>query len=894
MTLHFSLHYVAADGETLVLRTLPDSPTAEHAMTTSDGARWTCHVEAPRGASAFAYRYAVVRGGQEVRHESPLLPHTLHLTAKAGREYFCYDRWADAPQDAHLLSSAFTACISPLEATLPPAPPYRRTVRLRVWAPQLRTGQRLVLSGAEAALGSWEPERAVPMVHTGRGAWVADLDAAAFPQGSVEFKFIIAGEMWEEGANRRLQLPPLVAGDVAVCELPSPVFALPRHKLAGTLVPVFSLRTAGSFGVGDFGDLLRMVQFAARTGQRVVQVLPVNDTTSTRTWTDSYPYGCISVFALHPQYLDVRQLPPLADKTVADGFEARRRELNALPAVDYEGVNAAKADYLWRIFRQEGAQVLATKAYKAFYAKNRAWLLPYACFRVLRDRYGTADFTTWPAPYRRYKPQVATAARRLRPAGGEGLPAAAGDEQMAYYFYTQYELNRQLRRVQAEARALGVILKGDIPIGVDRHGCDVWTEPEYFNTDGQAGAPPDAFSRAGQNWGFPTYNWPAMKADGYGWWKRRLSHMANYFDAFRMDHVLGFFRIWEIPIHGVTARLGQFAPALGLTREEICSYGLTFREELHAEPFIATWVLRELWGEEAPSVAQTYLESLGEDRWKLKLTCNTERKIAALDVPATLKNALQALATDVLFVRDHRDASKYHPRIAAQETYAYRALWDSEKAAFDRLYADYYYRRNEAFWAEGAREKLPHLVEATQMLPCAEDLGMVPACVRPVLQQLHILTLEIQSMPKQTGERFAHLSKNPYYSVNTPTTHDMPTLREWWDEDTSRTQDFYNAMLYRTGSAPHPLPGWLARDILYRHLTSPSLLCIIALQDWLAMDEARRRKDALAERVNVPAEAHHYWRYRMHLALDEMLQDAALQKEISDLVRQSGRNERRG
>ncbi len=893
MTLHFSLHYVAANGESLVLRTLQDSRTGEHRMTTSDGQHWTCRLQAPRGTSTLSYSYAVVRGEQEVRHESPLLPHTLHLAAKAGRQYFCRDLWADAPQEAHLLSSAFTACIAPREATAPPAPTYGRTVRLRVWAPQLWAGQQLALSGAAEALGGWEPERAVPLVHTGRGAWVVDLDAADFPKGSLEFKFIIDGEMWEEGANRTLQLPPMADGAVAAYELPTPRFALPRHRLAGTLVPVFALRTAGSFGVGDFGDLLRMVQFAARTGQRVVQVLPVNDTTSSHSWTDSYPYGCISVFALHPQYIDLRQLPPLADAAAAERLEARRRELNALPAVDYEGVNAAKTDYLWRLFRQEGAQVLATEAYKAFFAANRAWLLPYASFSVLRDRYGTADFTTWPASLRRYTPQVAAATRRLRPTRGEGLQAAVGDEQMDFYGYVQFALDRQLRRVQAEARAQGVILKGDIPIGVNRHGCDVWAEPAYFHTDGQAGAPPDAFSRTGQNWGFPTYDWQAMQADGYGWWTRRLSHMAGYFDAFRMDHVLGFFRIWEIPAHGVTARLGQFSPALGLTREEICSYGLTFRAELHAEPYIATWVLRERFGEQADSVAQTYLDSLGEDRWKLRPTCDTERKIAALDAPAALKDGLQELATDVLFVRDHRQADKYHPRIAAQETYAYRALWDSEKAAFDRLYANYFYRRNEALWAEGAREKLPHLVEATQMLPCAEDLGMVPACVRPVLQQLHILTLEIQSMPKQTGERFAHLSKNPYYSVDTPTTHDMPTLREWWDEDTSRTQDFYNAMLYRTGAAPHPLPGRLARDILYRHLTSPSMLCIIALQDWLAMDETLRRKDAAAERVNVPADAHHYWRYRMHLDLDEMLQNADLIKEISDLVRQSSRYERR-
>ena len=371
--------------------------------------------------------------------------------------------------------------------------------------------------------------------------------------------------------------------------------------------------------------------------------------------------------------------------------------------------------------------------------------------------------------------------------------------------------------------------------------------------------------------------------------------MARYFDAYRIDHVLGFFRIWEIPVSSVHGLLGQFAPALAMSREEIESYGLHFQDDRFTRPFITDWVLDRVFHERAGEVKEKYLDRLDDERYQMKPEVDTQRKVEALFADATdekelwLRDGLYALISDVLFVRDHTNPGVFHPRISAQLDFIYESLYDNDKAAFNRLYNDYFYRRNNQFWYQEAMKKLPKLVQATRMLVCAEDLGMVPDCVPWVMDELKILSLELQSMPKDPSVKFGHLSRNPYRSVCTISSHDMPTLRMWWDENVQRTQEYYNTMLYRQGPAPHPLPGWLASDIISRHLTSPSMLCILSIQDWLATDEALRLPDANAERINIPANPKHYWRYRMHLNIEDLAADKRFVQNITEMISQSGR-----
>ena len=854
MNIYFHIEYHTVFGEELVLNIIRKNAdgkeiTTQYRMNTTDGWQWTCTLnnyqavgavakrgQAPDAKPVLDYFYSVDNNGSEERHEWRTVAHRLELSPEDAICFHVYDRWIDMPEDSYLYSSAFTECLKsngpahlshPLSVSNSIGTGYH--LRLVVRAPQLRKGQRLVMAGEIEELGFWNLDKAVPMTEHNHNEWVVDLDASAFAGRAIEFKFVAVGgeqgSMWETGQNRTVNVPTdLRRGDVVVYQLDQAFFALCNQRVAGTLVPVFSLRSKGSFGVGDFGDLRQMVDWVAKTHQQLLQVLPINDTTSTHTWTDSYPYSCISVFALHPQYADLRQLPELKDAKLKEEFETLREELNALPQIDYERVNNAKAKYLHAIFEQEGEKVLKSDSFKTFFRETEQWLVPYAQYCLLRDQTGTVDFTQWKGH------NVWDEADRKALSN----PRTKAYKEVSFYYYVQYILSMQMQAVHEHARRQGVILKGDIPIGVSRVGCDVWMEPKYFNMNGQAGAPPDDFSVDGQNWGFPTYNWDEMLKDDCAWWVRRFQNMSHYFDAYRIDHVLGFFRIWEIPMPHQSGLMGQFSPALGMPIEEINSWGV------HNE-------------------------------------------------------------IDRLFLIDHKDAeriekgelkpeqAKRHPRIAVQYTEAYEHLSAWEKEAFNRLYNDYFYRRNNQFWYREAMKKLPRLVQATRMLVCAEDLGMVPDCVQWVMNELRILSLELQSMPKDPSVRFGVLERNPYRSVCTISSHDTPTLRMWWDEDMERAQTYFNQVLRKDGPAPHPMPGWLARDIIADHLGSPSMLCVIALQDWLAIDEHLRLKDADAERVNIPANPKHYWRYRMHLNIEDLIGCEGFSNGIAQLITLSGR-----
>ena len=838
----------------------------------------------------YTYYYSVEREGKAVKTEWLIIKHQLDVNAKKAVAYTLYDHWKAMPEDAYLYSSAFTDCINHQAPQEMKPETDSKIVRLIVRAPQLRDGERLGVLGADKALGAWDVQKILPMTQHAYNEWVADIDATHLEGSHLEFKFVAFRNaknnlLWETSMNRTVDLPEMKAGELVSYELDQAFFALYNRKLAGTQVPVFSLRTRKSAGIGDFGDLKTMIDFVASTGQKVLQLLPINDTTITHTWTDSYPYSCISVFAIHPQYADLHALPELKDAKARAEAEKTRAELNALDKIDYEKVNDFKINYLRQIFNQEGEKMMKTAEYKAFFQASELWLVPYAQYSYLRDKNGTADFNQWPDH------QVWDEAERKVLAD----PKTAAYKNVAFFYFVQFVLDRQMQEAHEHAKAKGVILKGDIPIGVNRNGCDVWTEPKYFNLNGQAGAPPDDFSANGQNWGFPTYNWFEMLKDGCQWWNRRFKNMARYFDAYRIDHVLGFFRIWEIPVHSVHGLLGQFAPALAMSREEIESYGLHFQEDRFTRPFITDWVLDRMFHERAGEVKEKYLDRLDDERYQMKPEVDTQRKVEALFADVTnekelwLRDGLYALISDVLFVRDHTNPGVFHPRISAQLDFIYESLYDNDKAAFNRLYNDYFYRRNNQFWYQEAMKKLPKLVQATRMLVCAEDLGMVPDCVPWVMDELKILSLELQSMPKDPSVKFGHLSRNPYRSVCTISSHDMPTLRMWWDENIQRTQEYYNTMLYRQGSAPHPLPGWLASDIISRHLTSPSMLCILSIQDWLATDEALRLPDADAERINIPATPKHYWRYRMHLNIEDLAADKRFVQNITEMISQSGR-----
>lgn len=861
-------------------------------LSTKDGVEWQGTVDFPlsEGDSLITYRYGVYRDGTCIRKELGAIPHSFSPGNAQQSHLIFHDCWRDLPAESYRYSAAFNGIYVPQQPNRL-ADGVGSCITFRALCPELSVRkQALGLIGSCEALGNWEYCRPLRMREVQPNVWHLTLDASSlrFP---FEYKFVAINadtggiEEWECGSNRLFQIQPLLRGETYFPMETEVFFSLPARKIAGSAIPVFSLRSEGSFGVGDFGDLKRFITWAAETGQQAVQILPINDTTMTGTWTDSYPYSSISIYAFHPMYVDLRQLPVLKDWKKAKEMEEARTRLNALPQVDYEEVNWLKRAYLREVFRQEKELLFLSEDFRTFCRENGEWLVPYAAFCYLRDCAGTPDFHQWGE----YSVYDAAKIQALCADGSEAYP------EIAFHYFVQYELHVQLLDACNYGRSRGVIVKGDIPIGISRTSVEAWVEPYYFNMNGQAGAPPDAFSTKGQNWGMPTYNWNVMEKDDYRWWRRRFCKMAEYFTAYRIDHILGFFRIWEIPVHSVHGLLGQFVPSLPMSKEEIQSFGLHFQPDFMTRPFISDYMLNTLFGERSEEVRRTFVQPMHHDLYEMRPEFDTQRKVEAYFEGKTgeddlrLKEGLYSLISDVLFVVDREHPDLYHPRIAVQNDFIYRQLNVQEQEAFNRLYNHYYYQRHNDFWYREAMKKLPVLTQSTSMLVCGEDLGMVPDCVPWVMDQLQILSLEIQRMPKNSEHEFGPVSEYPFRSVCTIGTHDMSTLRGWWEEDRSVTEAFFYRELGHEGMCPEQASGALCEEVIRRHLNSPAMLCILTWQDWTSMDESLRNPDVEVERINVPANPKHYWRWRMHLTLEKLMKQDDFNEKVRSLIAENGR-----
>ncbi|MCM1291149.1 MAG: 4-alpha-glucanotransferase [Prevotella sp.] len=884
MKITFRIHYHTRWGESLyICGDIPElglnDAHAAAQMQLAGMDIWQLEINVPDG-SEINYQYIVKSEDAPWRFEWGD-KHKITLGFGAGR-LIVDDNWQDVPYDKPYYSSAFVDGMLGRECRDQQLRLKGNSINISVLAPMVEPDEVLAIAGESDALGNWLPSDALKMNDARFPLWEANIPAKDLREG-LQYKFVILKKstrevvVWENRDNRTIRGEIPQNGDIRI--LAGLRFNNPRNnwKGAGTAIPVFSIRTDDDFGVGDFYDIKKMVDWCVATGQKVLQILPINDTTKTGSWVDSYPYSANSSFALHPMYLRPEAVGTLPDPEKRREYEALRKELNALHTVDYERVNKAKSDYFHQVYDMAGKETANRADYKSFVSNNESWLIPYAAWCVLRDINHTPDNEQWGEFASFDKEKVERFVQDNK-------------KETDYYIFLQYHLDKQLREVRDYAHQHRVVLKGDIPIGVGRQSVDAWQNRRLFNMDSQAGAPPDAFSALGQNWGFPTYNWDEMARDGFSWWANRFRKMAEYFDAYRIDHILGFFRIWQIPIEAVHGLLGYFNPALPFTADEMrYNFDFWIDHDRMTNPLILDWMLQDFFGEYADEAKDRFLEENGYGRFKLRSFVNTQLKVKEYfdsleenEKNKRLREALYGLIDDVLFIEDPYRRGTYHPRISAQFSYQYRILNDYEKYCFDRLYNDFFYHRHNDFWYGKAMWKLPPLLDSTKMLTCAEDLGMIPDCVPEVMHRLQILSLEIQRMPKDPKLEFGDTWNYPYYSVCTTSTHDMGGIRAWWEEDRGLTQRFYNNVLHQGGDAPYYAEPWICDKIIELQLKSPSMLCILPLQDWLSTDASLRRENPEEEIINVPANPRHYWRYRMHLPVEKLMQA----KEFNELLKE--------
>ena len=763
------------------------------------------------------------------------------------------------------------------------------THEFKVKAPLLKKDEVLCVIGSSSQFGDWKTETPVLLARHGNW-WTVKVNLAGetFP---IAYKYGVYNttenvfKVFESGRNRTL-FSDSGKSSLTIIHDGFARLAFPDWKGAGVAIPVFSLRSSNGFGTGEFNDIKLLVDWAKNTGIKLIQLLPINDTTATHTFLDSYPYAAISTFALHPLYLNLDKVAGSKNAAILKPLKKKQTELNNLATVDYEQVMSLKFSVLRELYELQKKDFFSDTKYFEFFDLNRHWLVPYAVFSFLRDKYKTADYNQWETN------------NRFDEAAVQELASPSQDhyDSIAIYYFIQYHLHLQLKVATAYAHKNGIIVKGDLPIGIYRYGCDAWMAPELYNMDAQAGAPPDDFAIKGQNWGFPTYNWKKMQEDGFAWWRMRFEQMSEYFDAFRIDHILGFFRIWSIPLDAVEGIMGKFVPAIPINIYELYQQAISFNYNRYCKPYIPNYIVYEKFGEDAGYIKDQFLY-WQDDSFQLKPEFNTQRKLEQYfnqqpdsEKKQFFKHGLFDLISNViLFEEEGSQMQQFHFRINMDQTTSFRDLDDYSKQRLKQLYVNYFFQRQDDFWKKEAMNKLPGLKRSTNMLVCGEDLGMVPSCVPDVMSQLGLLSLEIQRMPKDSQTEFFHPAEAPYLSVVTPSTHDMSTVRGWWEEDAAKTQRFYNAILGHHGAAPFYCEAYICKEILVQHLYSPAMWSIFQLQDLMGIDDTLRRDNPNDERINVPADSKHYWRYRMHLGLEDLISKKEFSEVLKDNILASGR-----
>ncbi|MGN0226585.1 MAG: 4-alpha-glucanotransferase [Paludibacteraceae bacterium] len=886
MNINFQIHYRAEYGQSLcvietqesILGWMEKEPLVLNCQGTDF---WQVNVPVSDFAGSIHYKYAIrLQDGGYIYEAGE--PRHLNLVesqkSKVERQIVVRDAWQASTYEDSFYTTAFLKALFSRKSKVE----RQKTASLKVESqkskgnihfsidlPQILPTQGVAIIGNCEELGAWNADRKLIMSDAEFPIWKAEIEVESQKSkvgrpDIIEYKYVVydlkSGAVvdTEWGENRQIWG---IEKDQIICQNDRGFRRTqPRWKGAGVAVPVFSLRTEEGFGIGEFQDLKKMADWAAATGQKMIQTLPINDTTLRHNNLDSYPYNAVSVFALHPIYINIEKMGRLTPAQKKK-YEAQKAELNALKIADYQNVYDKKTVFFKALFKQDKDALFGSEEYKVFFEKNREWLEPYAAFLSKRDK-----------------------------------------QPKEYYYFLQFHADKQLADAVAYAHSIGVAMKGDIPIGISPDSVDAAVYPELFNLDASAGAPPDDFSISGQNWGFPTYNWDKMAEDNFGWWQKRFRKMQDYFDAYRVDHILGFFRIWQMRKTDVWGLCGHFVPALPYTYDDLCAQGVCLDWDRMTKPYIRSNFLGDVLGFDTEWAKKNALNTNDDYIYWFKPEFDTQVKVQEwadrlLGDPKQLKasglsadavknicNGLIYLHCEVLMVEDQRRPGWLHPRISIYQSHSFNELYSDQQEVLMRIYNDYFYRRHTQFWRDSAMRKLPTLIGATHMLCCGEDLGMVPACVPDVMHELQILSLEIQRMPKDPTVQFAHPADAPYQSVCTTGTHDMNPLRAWWEEDHEVTQRFYNEQMGWWGDAPQEMTPEIAEFIINQHMYSPAMWAILPLQDWLAIDGDVRLKDQFADRINVPANPRHFWNYRMHMTLEQLMKEDKLNAKIKKLT----------
>lgn len=641
-------------------------------------------------------------------------------------------------------------------------------------------------------------------------------------------------------------------------------------KLTGTVIPVSALKTSNSCGCGEFLDLIPFVDFCKKCGLGLIQLLPVND-----TGTESSPYSALSAFALHPLYLRIQELPEAAQ--YKSQIEAIAQKHSGKDRFDYTTLRQDKLDLLVKIFADCAPAIISDKKLNNWIKEN-PWIVPYAVFMRKKREHHEASWKSW--------------GENGNPTEQEILDQWNDKENQKIHFFfawLQMHLDLQFTKATEYAKKNGIIIKGDIPIMMNEDSTDTWAYPQFFNTNLRAGSPVDNYNPSGQNWGFPTYNWTNLENDNFSWWKNRLKVASKYYGAYRIDHVLGFFRIWAIPENETTAVLGHTEPLAPISTKELTDLGFSpERIRWLSKPHVPTNAIEAVNNGDYLGT-HGYLHQLmdrieNEEMWLFKPEIKNEGQIWAKDIPQNIKQKLAEFWRNRTLIEVGKN--KYTPIWTYQNTTAWQSLSYEEKEILENLFAEKQ-AKMEKLWEKQAKKLLGELTSSVDMIACAEDLGANPDSVPKVLKALKILSLKVTRWFRnwsEDGQPYINAKEYPVLSVATNSVHDSSTNRGWWLEEKAGF-DFIRDFGEKTGITAENFTPETARYILENCAKAKSSFCIHPIQDFLHLSPQYYDENPNNERVNIPGSVSSFnWTYRLPKNIETIKKDTQLIDAIKSIT----------
>ena len=676
------------------------------------------------------------------------------------------------------------------------------------------------------------------------------------------------------------------------------------RQSTGFVLPLLALRTQDK-PCGEFPDLEKLAVLAKKWGMNLIQILPVNDS----GWQAS-PYSALSSIALNPIYLSIKDLPEFEQLSPAlcGSLTQMNAQLALHKRVPYGEVLDAKLKILSQAWEEISSPSFSNRtgvlSVLEGWVKENEWVRPYGCFLELKKRFGGLPWWNWPEYATVRQDDIETL-----------LSDSSFAKQVDFWAWVQMRAYWQFENACTLVHAMGIDLMGDIPILMNRDSVDAWYDRQIFDFDFFAGAPPDAGSPPGQNWGFPLYRWDVIEKTGWAFWKTRLEAADHFYSSYRIDHVLGFFRIWAVGKAERDGYLGHFEPEMDYTREELHELGFSDeRIQWLSQPHIpesaveAIFALLKAAHDESNALpqqdtakfrsvlfSQIGTEPLYRFSGQIQGSADFDRLVRdflptsgtnGVSYGAQNEKALKSSLVSWWRNRSLLELPNGH-FIAAPNywnTQAWCSLSDDERQELKSLIE----RKGEIsnkLWLENGRKILSAITGHVTMQPCAEDLGFLSPGVPQTLDDLNIPGLRVLRWTRyyeEPGAPFVPPDKYPANSVACTSVHDSSTLREWWRDEPDKAKLW--DVLQLPGSCPDDLDPAAALQVVRAFAMVNSRFLVYPLQDLLACDEHYREENPKDERINIPGTCDDFdWTYRMKPSIEGLLPDGGFSSRISSL-----------